>query len=124
MNTREQQHASIVRTEQGLSIVGTRVTLYHIMDCSKAEWPPKLIQDSFDLTEQQVADALEYINTHRESVEAEYQAMLRQADEIRAYWEERNRERLEKIAMLPPILGKEALIDRLKTWKETLRNAA
>jgi len=36
--------AAIVRTSRGLSIAGTRITLYQVMDYVKAGWPPELIQ--------------------------------------------------------------------------------
>jgi hypothetical protein len=45
---------------------------------------------------------MEYIAAHRTEVEAEYQQVLTNADENRRYWEERNRERLERIASSPP----------------------
>ena len=35
----------VVRTERGLSISGTRKTLYQVMDYVAAGWPPKLIRD-------------------------------------------------------------------------------
>lgn len=63
---------------------------------------------------------LEYIAQHPEQVEAEYQEILRQAEASRAYWEERNRERLEAISKLPPSPGKEALHAKLKKRKEEL----
>ena len=37
----------IVRTSRGLTIAGTRITLYTIMDHLKGEWPPHLIQAWF-----------------------------------------------------------------------------
>jgi uncharacterized protein (DUF433 family) len=96
------QHPTVVRTGRGLSIAGTRITLYNIMDGVTAGWPPKLIQDRFDLTDQQIADVLAYIAAHQSEVEAEYQQVLHQAEETRRYWEERNRERFARIAALPP----------------------
>jgi hypothetical protein len=92
----------VVRTERGLSISGTRKTLYQVMDYIKADWPPKLIRDWMDLTDDEIQGVMQYIDEHREEVEAEYQEVLRQAEEIRRYWEERNRERFEQIAKLPP----------------------
>jgi len=89
---------TVVRTERGLSVSGTRITLYQIMDYLKAEWHPKLIRQWLDLTEQQISDVMNYISTHQNEVEAEYQSVLQQAEEIRKYWDERNRERFEKIA--------------------------
>ena len=44
MTQLQQEQATVVRTDRGLSIAGTRMTLYQIMDYLKAEWPPKLIQ--------------------------------------------------------------------------------
>ena len=46
------QQPTVVRTDRGLSIAGTRITLYSIMDYVKADWPPKLIRDRFNLTDQ------------------------------------------------------------------------
>lgn len=60
----------------------------------KPEWLP--------LTEQQVADAIEYIADNRAEVEAEYQYVLAKAGENRRYWEEKNREILAKVAAMPP----------------------
>jgi hypothetical protein len=91
----------VVRTERGLSISGTRKTLYQVMDYIKADWPPKLIRDWMDLTDDEIQGVMQYIDEHRDEVEAEYQEVLRQAEEIRRYWEERNRERFEEIAKLP-----------------------
>jgi uncharacterized protein (DUF433 family) len=93
---------TVVRTERGLSISGTRITLYSILDYLKEGWPPRLIRDWLNLTDQQIAGALQYLADHREEVEAEYQQVLQEAEEIRGYWEERNRERLAQIAGMPP----------------------
>ncbi len=35
--------SAIIRTERGLTIAGTRITLYDVMDYLKAQYPPKLI---------------------------------------------------------------------------------
>ncbi len=98
MTLTDNRQATVVRTDRGLSISGTRITLYHIMDYLRAEWHPKLIRRWLDLTEQQISDVMNYISTHRNEVEAEYQSVLQQSEEIRRYWNERNRERIEKIA--------------------------
>ena len=96
------QQPTVVRTERGLSIRGTRITLFDIMDHLKQDWPRKLIRDWFDLTDEQIDGVLEYIAEHRDAVEEEYRQVLRQAEEIRRYWEERNRERFAEIAAMPP----------------------
>jgi len=112
-------HPTVLRTERGLSIAGTRITLYDVMDFVTACWPPKLIRDRLNLTDQQVTGALEYIATHRAEVEAEYQQVLQSAEETRRYWEERNRELFERIAATPQP-GQEELRAKLKEWKSRL----
>jgi len=107
----------IVRTERGLTLAGTRITLYDIMDYLKADWPPHLIQHWLNLSEQQIADALAYIRMHRDTVEAEYQVVLQHAEANRLYWEAQNRERLEQIAKLPPKPGYEAVYAKLQARK-------
>lgn len=102
MSEDQQPQPTVVRTSRGLSIAGTRITLYSIMDSVTAGWPPKLIRDRFDLSDQQVSDVLAYIMEHRAEVEAEYRQVLQQAEETRRYWEEHNRERFARISALPP----------------------
>jgi len=110
----------VVRTSRGLSIAGTRITLYHVMDYLQAEWPPKLIQHWLDLTDKQMAAVMTYIDTHRAEVEAEYQLVLQQAEESRRYWEARNRDRLAAITAQPPKPGQEAARAKLQVWKAQL----
>jgi uncharacterized protein (DUF433 family) len=102
----------IIHTERGLSLRGTRITLYDVMDYLKADYPHKYIRDIFNLTDEQMNGVLAYIEAHQAEVEAEYQEVLQTAQEIRDYWQERNRERLAKIAAAPPRSGYEAV--RLK----------
>ena len=92
---------TVVRTGRGLTIAGTRKTLYQVMDYVTAGWPPKLISDRMELTEEQIRDEMEYIAAHRDEVESEYRLVLQQAEEHRRYWEERNRERFAAIAANP-----------------------
>lgn len=108
---------TVIRTSRGLSIAGTRITLYSIMDYVTAGWPAKLIRDRLNLTEQQITDALTYIAEHDHEVEAEYQQVLKDAEENRRYWEERNRERFAKIATLPPRPEHAAIRAKLRTHK-------
>lgn len=113
-------NATVIRTERGLTIAGTRITLYDVMDYVTADWPPKLIRDWLNLSDQQIADVMAYIDAHRAEVEAEYQIVLQTAEENRQYWEERNRERLARIAALPPKPGQEAVIAKLRARKTEL----
>jgi uncharacterized protein (DUF433 family) len=108
---------AIVYTDWGLTISGTRITLYDVMDYVKAQYPPKLIGDVLNLTEEQVVVALAYIEENRAEIEAEYQTVLQDAAESRQYWEERNREHLTRIASLPPQPGREALWEKLRAQK-------
>jgi|SRR5215218_4149779 len=94
-------HPGIARTERGLVIAGTRLTLYDVMDYVTQDWPPKLIRDWLNLTDGQIRDVMEYITEHRAEVEEEYQEVLREAEEERRYWEDRNRERFAQIAAMP-----------------------
>lgn len=110
----------IARTERGLTITGTRITVYDVMDYLKADWPTHLIQNWLGLTEQQMQAVLAYITAHKSEVEADYSLLLRQSQEIRAYWEERNREKLAQIAQLPAPPGKEELWRKIQKKKAEL----
>ena len=111
---------TVVRTERGLSIAGTRITIYQLMDYFKDNQPTSLIKELFKLSDEQVNGVLEYITQHSEQVEEEYQEVLRKAEANRAYWEERNRERFLAISKQTPSPGKEALYEKLKKRKSEL----
>jgi len=117
MATVSNEKPTIIRTEQGLTISDTRITIYDVMDHLVAGRPLTLILNWLPLTETQLETALAYINANRAEVEAEYQEVLKTADEIRQYWEERNRERFARIVALPPQPGQEALWEKLQTQK-------
>jgi len=70
------KQATIIRTERGLTISGTRLTLYDVMDFLKAEYSPKLIRNRFNLTEDQINAAMSYIEANRAQTETEYQQVL------------------------------------------------
>jgi uncharacterized protein (DUF433 family) len=108
---------AITRTERGLTIAGTRISLYDVMDFLKAQYPPKLIRDKFNLTDAQIKAALSYIEAYANQVEAEYQEVLQNREEIRLYWEEHNRERFARIAAMPHKPGQEALWAKLEEQK-------
>jgi uncharacterized protein (DUF433 family) len=108
---------AIIRTERGLTIAGTRITLYDVMDYMTAQYPPKFIRALFDLTEAQISAALSYIEANRAEVEAEYQLVLKESEELRQYYEEQNWERVARIATLPPPPGMEAAWEKLQASK-------
>ncbi|MEO0457556.1 MAG: DUF433 domain-containing protein [Cyanobacteria bacterium P01_A01_bin.114] len=108
---------AIIRTERGLTIAGTRITLYDVMDYVKAQYPPKFIQGLFELTEEQINAALDYIEADRAVVEAEYQIVLKEAAELRQYYEEKNRDLIARLAAQPPKSGQEAVRAKLQAAK-------
>ncbi|MEM9539914.1 MAG: DUF433 domain-containing protein [Cyanobacteria bacterium P01_E01_bin.42] len=108
--------AEIIRTERGLTIAGTRITLYDIMDYIAAQYPPKFICSMLNLTEIQLNVALSYIEENRDRVEKEYEFVLEQAEKIRQYWQERNREHFARITKTPPP-SKEAAWAKLQEQK-------
>jgi uncharacterized protein (DUF433 family) len=117
MPTLTSSQPTVIRTDRGLSISGTRITLSDVMDYVTAGWPAHLIRDRLQLTGQQINDALAYIEGHRTEVEQEYQAVLRTAEENRRYWEDRNRERFTGSASRPKQEQAE-LRAKLQAWKE------
>jgi uncharacterized protein (DUF433 family) len=92
---------TVIRTERGLTISGTRIRIYTVMDYLKAGWHASLIRDRLNLSDRQISDVMEYIEKHRDEVEAEYELFLQQADDNRKYWEKRNRESFPKIMRHP-----------------------
>lgn len=107
----------IIRTERGLTIAGTRITLYDVMDYVTAQYPPKFVQGLFELTEEQMNAALDYIEANRAVVETEYQRILKEAEELRHYYEEKNRDLIAHLATQPPKPGQEAVRARLQAAK-------
>ena len=108
---------TVIRTERGLTVDGTRITLYAILDYLHADWPPKLVQHWLDLSDQQMADVLAYLDSHRAEVEQEYQQVVQQAETLRAYWDGQLQEHL---AQRPPrsLTAEQAILRaRFQAWK-------
>ncbi|MDZ7958102.1 MAG: DUF433 domain-containing protein [Aulosira sp. DedQUE10] len=120
MTSTSNEKSEIIRTERGLTIAGTRITIYDVMDYVTAQYPVRYTRNMLNLTDEQINAALSYIETNRAQVEAEYQKVLQEAEEIRQYWEERNRERLAQIRALTPKPGQEAVRAKLQAWKDRL----
>lgn len=118
------EQAAIIRTERGLTISGTRITLYDVMDYVTEHYPSKFIRAMLDLSDEQIAAALSYIEAHRKDVEAEYQLVLKEAEELRQYYEEQNRERIARIAAKPPKPGTEAIRAKLQARRAKLQAQA
>ncbi len=110
--------AAIIRTERGLIIAGTRITLYQFMDYLQAGRVPQSFRHYFpQITDEQFEAALSYIDANRTEVEAEYQIVLRQAEENRQYWQEHHQEHLARMALIPPKPDAEALLAKLWAQK-------
>lgn len=104
---------TIIRTERGLTISGTRITIYDVMDYI-SQYPPKFISSLLNLTEEQINTAISYITENRSAVEEEYQIVLKLAEENHQYWTESNHQHLANKLPKP---GQEALWAKLQTQK-------
>ena len=117
MTSASNKQTSIIRTERGLTISGTRISLYDVIDLLKAQYPSKLIRDKFNLTDEQINAALSYLEINKTQVEAEYQEVLQNREEIRQYWQEYNRGRFARIAAMPHKPEQEELWAKLEEQK-------
>ena len=124
MNSISNGKAAIIRTERGLTIAGSRITLYDVMDYVTEQYPPKFIRAMLSLTDEQVKAALSYIDTHRAEVEAEYQTVLKETEELRKYYEEQNRDLIAHIAAKPPRPGTEVIRAKLRAERAKLESPA
>jgi len=111
---------AIIRTERGLTIKGTRITLYDIMEYLKAEYPIWLLRDRLSLTEEQLTAALIYIQEHQTELEGEYQTVLETSQEIRTYWELHNQERFKQATQRATNVEEKVLREKLAAWKTKL----
>ncbi len=116
------EQTSIIRTERGLALAGTRITIKGVMDQVTAQYPPKFIRGLFDLTEEQINAALAYIEANRAEVEAEYKMVLKEAEERRLYYEEKNRALIARMAAQPPRPGTEAAWEKLRAAKAKFKS--
>jgi hypothetical protein len=100
---------SVVRSTRGLTVSGRRLTLYSLQDHFKSGWPPELVMDWFNLSPKELGDVVGYVAAHRDEFEAEYQQVVRECDQTRRYWEQRNRSLMEEIRSNRISLGKTGL---------------
>lgn len=122
MTSHSNGQATIICTERGLTIAGTRITLYDIMDYVTGQYPQKFIRAMLSLTDEQVDAALSYIDAHRDEVESEYQTVLKEAEELRQYYEEQNHDLIARIAAKPPKPGTEAIRAKLQARRAKLES--
>lgn len=107
------ENPTVIRTERGLTVKGSRLTLYDIMGAMKKGESLKNIRDIYELADEEILDVLDYIHMHKEEVEKEYQEILKSAEENQKYWEEKNREQLDKTYQ-----QRDVIRAKLREWRE------
>jgi len=111
----------VERRNNNLYVIGTRITLYDLMDYLTSDhWALDDIRDLFSFTQPQWEGILAFIAENRALVEEEYQEVVQAAEKSRRYWEARNRARMEWIRSQPPPPGKEAIYAKLRKLKVEL----
>jgi uncharacterized protein (DUF433 family) len=68
--------ATIINRGRGPEIAGTRITVYDVMDYLKHGWHRDRIAALFRLASRDVQAASDYIEQHRDEVEADYERIL------------------------------------------------
>jgi uncharacterized protein (DUF433 family) len=111
-------HPLVARTERGLVLRGTRLTLYDIWERLEHGLSRQQVQCMYRLSAEQIKGVIEYIEEHRQAFEAEFQLVKARAQESRRYWELRNREKLSQPAK--PSSGKEEAFARLQARRAEL----
>src|SRR5437868_607328 len=76
----------IIDRGRGPELEGTRVTVYRIMDFLRDGVPERVIAEELELTDAQVQVALDYIDSRRDEVEAEYQRILVRSSQGNPTW--------------------------------------
>jgi uncharacterized protein (DUF433 family) len=107
------ENRTVIRNQMGLTVNGTRLTLYHIRDSLKEGNSLKNVRDLYDLTDEEMLDILDYIHLNKEDFEKEYQRIVKVNEEDRTYWEGKNRDLLERTRE-----EREAKITRVREWRE------
>lgn len=115
------RHPHIVVNERGPWIDGTRISLYVLMDYLVAGQSRESIHASFpQISGEQFADAMAYIDDHRPAFEADYWRVVAEDEQIRRDHEQRNRERLASQPALPDTPEKALLRARIAALKQEL----
>ncbi len=66
----------IINRGRGPEIAGTRITVFDVMDYLKDGWHRDRIAGLFRLSSHDIQAAIDYIDAHREEVEAAYQRIV------------------------------------------------
>lgn len=76
----------IIDRGRGPELQGTRITIYRVMDYVRAGDPPNRIAEELDLTDEQVQEALTYIDSHRPEVDAAYDTIIARLNQPNPDW--------------------------------------
>jgi uncharacterized protein (DUF433 family) len=76
----------IIDRGRGPELEGTRITVYCVMDYLRAGDPPGQIAEELELSEEQVQEAIAYINAHRDELEPAYEAILKRVSQPNPDW--------------------------------------
>ena len=115
--------ALIVETPRGPSLAGTRITVYSVMDLIKANRSKRYIARMMLLTPEQVDAVFEYVEQHREAVEAEYARILQREAEARAASERLMRERTPHWFTMSPEEFRQYAIEKIAAKKQAAETA-
>jgi uncharacterized protein (DUF433 family) len=120
MDTSSTQTPLIVETGRGPCIAGTRITVFSVMDYLKGERSRDFIKHVMGISDEQLDAVLAYIALHKATVEQEYTAIVRRAEERRAHYEKLFRER----SPFPPHMSLEERVARMRQRLAEQRNAS
>jgi hypothetical protein len=84
------------RSDRGLCVAGTKVSLFSIMDSLKSGSTEALFVGA-GLTEEQLRLAQDYIDANREQFETAYEKYVRDGEEMERYYREREQQRREEL---------------------------
>jgi len=120
MSTSSTKTPLIVETRRGPCLVGTRITVFSVMDYLKSERSRDFIKHVMGISDAQLDAVIEYIALHKEAVEQEYAAIVRRAEERRAHDEKMFCER----SPFPPHMSLEERIARMRQRLAEKRHAS
>jgi uncharacterized protein (DUF433 family) len=102
------------RSDRGLCIAGTKVSLFSIMDSIKAGATNDLLRYG-GLSQEQLDQALAYIEANRAEFEAAYEDYVQAAAEMEQHYREQERQRRAELDAKG--LWKEPAPDLLPAWE-------
>lgn len=105
-------------TPRGPSVAGTRITVYSVMDLIKANRSREYITQMMPLTLAQVDAVFEYVEQHREEVEAAYARILEREAVKRAEAELIMRERTPWLFDIAPEERHRRLLQRAEELRQ------